>query len=345
LKTIAFFINDISNTGGTQKVVSLLAKGLVESGGYKVIIYSLNIAKSDRLREEFKGMKIISLNSKFNTLGLVYSIAKINFLNIRFKVDTLIGIGVYLSIFLPLFFNVRTIAAEHNSYSIVSNLTHKCRNISYKYINYIVSLTEHDLNYYKNINKNSIVIPNPIDISVQKEKNNFRENKIVAVGTLTKRKGFDRLLQLWTSVEPHCDFFLDIYGDGEESEKLKAMSNQLGHKRVRFMGNVNKIEDYLVTSKLFVMTSYIEGFPMVLLEAMSCGLPCIAYDIKTGPAEIIANGINGYLIPDGNQSEFINKMKKLVDDELKIKGMRFNAIKSVGKFQLKQIIEKWKEIL
>ncbi|HIF9523260.1 TPA: glycosyltransferase [Photobacterium damselae] len=346
MKTVAFFINDISNVGGTQKVVALLTRGFTKYSNVKIIIYSLEVKQWDCLSESFSNVEIISLASKYNVLGLLYSIIKINILNHKYKVDTIIGIGAYLSIFLPFFINVKKIASEHNSYSIVSNIMCKLRKFSYKYIDYIVSLTENDLDEYKRINDCSIVIPNPIDKKGEKlniERTRF--NSIVAVGTLTKRKGFERLLRMWLSIENRCDFSLDIYGDGEDLEKLKKQSKEYGHKRVTFHGKVSNIEEYLSKAKIFVMTSYVEGFPMVLLEAMSSGLPCIAYDIKTGPKEIIINTENGYLINDDDEVEFINAVLRLTNDDLKIKKMSLAANKSIMRFETESVINKWLEII
>lgn len=346
MKNLAFLINDISNIGGTQKVVRILAKGFLNYKDVNVVIYSLNVKNKIFNIADFDNVKIISLNESYSFLGILRAIIKINKYNSMYQINTVIGIGAYLSIFLPFVFSVKRIASEHNSYSIVSRTMRFIRILSYKFVDKVVSLTEHDLFFYKSINKNSIVIPNPIDAkNINQVGFPERKDSIIAVGTLTKRKGFERLLDLWTRVESQVSYSLDIYGDGEEYENLISQSKCLGHRKVVFHGNVEDIESHYDEAKIFVMTSYTEGFPMVILEAMKSGLPCISFDIETGPNELIDDGINGFLIPDGDKSKFEEKLIELANDEDKLIEMSKNATKTIVKYQVESIVKKWIEII
>lgn len=344
MNTIAFFINDISNVGGTQKVVSTLSRGLVSGNQTRVIIYSLAVSNKLALKNIHQNVEVINLDESFSKLGIARAIIKINRLNRKMNVDVVIGIGVYFSVFLPFIFGVKTIAAEHNSYNIVSDRTNFVRKIAYRFISAVVSLTNYDKCFYQKINPNTFVIPNPIELRGDL-KETERGNSIAAVGTLTKRKGFSRLLNIWSKVEPSNSYTLDIYGDGEDEESLKLQSKELGLKNVVFHGKVNNVEERLLKSKLLVMTSFVEGFPMVLLEAMDAGLPCVAYDIRTGPSEIISNGNNGFLIEDGNEDEFVATLNDLIVNESILIKMGENAKKSASEFELKEIVRKWDELI
>ena len=345
MNTIAFFINDISNVGGTQKVVSTLSRGLVSGNPQtKVVIYSLRVSNEFALKNLHQNVEVINLDENFNKLGIIRAIIKINRLNRKMDVNVVIGIGVYFSVFLPFIFGVKTIAAEHNSYNIVSDRTCFVRKIAYRFVSAVVSLTNYDKFFYQKINPMTFVIPNPLELRGDLG-NIKRTNSIAAVGTLTKRKGFSRLLNIWSKVDSSNHYTLDIYGDGEEEDCLKLQSKELGLNNVFFHGNVNNIEERLLKSKLLVMTSFVEGFPMVLLEAMDAGLPCIAYDIRTGPCEIISNGNNGFLIQDGNEDEFVAALNNLIVNESILIKMSENAKKSAGEFELKEIVRKWNELI
>lgn len=345
MKKIAFLISDISTFGGTQRVISLLSRIFVEKLGYEIFVYSLQEENKDRKIYFNNKINFINLDMNFTFFNYFKLIRKINKLNKVNKIEYILGMGCYLSIFLPFIKNVKTIACEHSSYDIVSKKTNIVRKIMYRYVDKIVSLTEEDKKKYVEINKNTYVIPNPLSF---KESNgvSLRDNIVISVGSLVKNKGFERLLKIWVEIEKkHRDYKLEIYGDGEERENLENLKKTLGLKKVFFMGSTKEIQKKLLKSKIFVMTSHKEGFPMVLLEAMSCGLPCISYNIKTGPKEIIKDGEDGYIIDNNNDKDFIMRLELLMTNNSLREGLSKNSKKNIKRFDAEKIQEKWEELL
>lgn len=139
----------------------------------------------------------------------------------------------------------------------------------------------------------------------------------LACGRFDKLKGFARLIALFDGLKERLsDWDLVIVGDGEDRELLQAQVAQakLG-ERVFFPGWVADMESVFRSADIFVFPSVSEGFALVLAEAMACGLPCISYDCKVGPSEIIRDGVDGVLVPVGDEAAFAATMLRLADDE------------------------------
>ncbi len=172
-----------------------------------------------------------------------------------------------------------------------------------------------------------------------------KEKSVVAVGRLHPVKGFDRLLAIWKTVsEKHPDWKLLIIGDGEEKQNLIDLSKTLGiDKSVDFMGALSH-EDVMSTMKkasIYAMTSLSEGFPFVLIEAMACGLPTVAFDVRVGPRAIINNNENGILVEDGNINDFEIALCKLIkDSELRLSYSK-RALERATNFTEEKIAKKW----
>lgn len=342
MKTIGFLISDISNFGGTQKVLSLLSNEFVKNDVCNVIVFTLT--QMDTVKFELDSrIKIIVLDIEYSKLSLYKIIFRLNEKVSKYNVDIVLGMGVYLSIILP-FINCKTIACEHNSYDIVGRLTEITRSLAYRFVDCVVSLTNEDREKLIRINKNTIVIPNPLESSKShKITNSMRDKTIISVGSINERKGIDRLINIWERIErDNTGYNLKIFGEGEEKENLQEKCRLLGLKTVFFKGNSNNIEQELSKARVFTLTSHKEGFPMVLLEAMGSGVPCISFDIKTGPNEIIINGVDGYLIDDGDESSYYEKLLSLINNVELQNNMSNMASKNISRFSLIEITEKWR---
>jgi len=169
---------------------------------------------------------------------------------------------------------------------------------------------------------------------------------IMAAGALTRRKGFDRLLRAWALLAPdHPDWSVEIFGDGVEHDALDANVQRLGLRRsVRLRGHSPKLMDELTRASLFAMTSRREGFPMVLLEAMSVGLPVVAYDCPTGPRDIVSDGVDGYVVPDGRTRLMAEALGRLMDDEDRRRHFGDEALEKVKHYDLAAIAGRWEEL-
>lgn len=206
-----------------------------------------------------------------------------------------------------------------------------------------VVLTNEDKGYWGGL-PNIEVIPNAA-IHVSKNYSEVKNKRGIAVGRLDYQKGFDRLIQAWKLVQHtgrFSDWKLDIFGQGEWREMLQQMIDKQGlQNTVKINPPTNAILNEYVHSSLLVMSSNYEGFGMVLVEAMSCGVPVISFDCKCGPKDIIQPGINGLLVPNGDIQALADAMMKVMEDEAYRKMLSLNARKVVDTYSEQAVMSQW----
>lgn len=165
---------------------------------------------------------------------------------------------------------------------------------------------------------NNLVIHNPLDpaAACRREPYGKINKRILSVGRLSYPKNYELLIRIAGRVlAGYDDWCWDIYGEGELRASLEEAIQKEGLEgRVRLMGQCNSVYEIYPDYDLFVMTSRLEGFPMVLLEASANALPLVAFDIETGPNEIIRHGENGFLLPAGEEEAMIDAIRCLLAD-------------------------------
>lgn len=204
-----------------------------------------------------------------------------------------------------------------------------------------VVLTEEDAKMWGEM-PNIRVIPNAANFIAQKY-SDCSEKRVIAVGRLDYQKSFDRLIMVWEKVhEKMPDWRLDIFGQGEWKEMLQGMIDERGLQDcVRLNGPTNDIGKEYAESSMLVMSSHYEGFPMVMIEAMACGLPVVCFDFKCGPRDIIVEGENGLIVRDGDVEGLAEAIVRLMEDEELRKRMGENAKGVVETYSEEKVMNKW----
>lgn len=169
---------------------------------------------------------------------------------------------------------------------------------------------------------------------------------ITAMGRLTAQKGFDLLLQAFARItRQHSDWGLMIIGAGELRGELEELRDKLGlSESVSFAGLLANPLPALRNSKLFVMASRFEGFPYAALEAMACGLPVIYTDCPSGPREIIRNGVDGLLVPNGDVTALAAAMDRLMSDDVERARLAACASEVLERFGAAKIVAQWEDL-
>ena len=246
---------------------------------------------------------------------------------------------------------VLKIGWEHNHYH--DNYRY-ARNVirSVYYLDYFVLVSASLKNFYEShlttSNCQCVYIPNIID-KIPKKVSSLETKRIVSVGRLSPEKGYMDLLKVFSVIaNKYPTWHLDIIGDGVEKERLeKFINNHELNERVTLHGFQNKdyIDKILHDSSIYVMTSYTESFGIVLLEAMSHGLPCIAFDSAEGARDLIDSGMNGYLIKNRSYVAMIKKIEDLMGSRETRKRVGMAGRNSIKKYTSEVVSEQWYNLI
>lgn len=244
--------------------------------------------------------------------------------------------------------NIRKIAWEHNHHNnnkkYINSLVKSCKKMDY----FVPVSKELGEFYERYLSKKVFYIPNCLD-KIPNKLSKLDSKNLIAVGRLSKEKGFDDLLKLFKRVSTkNPEWRLNVVGDGMEKNKLLELAKELklGDK-VTFHGyqDKNYINDLMLDSSIYLMTSHTESFGLVLIEAMSYGIPCVAYTSAQGANEIIDDGINGYLVENRDQNEMLEKINTLIEDEKLRKKLGKEARSKSKEYSGEVVLEKWSKLI
>jgi glycosyltransferase involved in cell wall biosynthesis len=174
-----------------------------------------------------------------------------------------------------------------------------------------------------------------------------RPTRITGIGRLSPEKGFDVLVRAFACLAPwYPDWTLQIFGTGPQRGQLEDLADSLGVRdNVCLAGWIDRPESVLLESGVFVLPSRYEGFPNALLEAMACGLPCVASACDSGPAEIIRHGVDGLLVPPENVDALADALRQLVSDEAQRARLGRRAVEVTSRFSREAFFARWEEVL
>jgi glycosyltransferase involved in cell wall biosynthesis len=143
----------------------------------------------------------------------------------------------------------------------------------------------------------------------------------------------------------HPDWRLHIYGHGEQRAALAGLIAEHGlGERVHLMGFTQDFRSVLENASIYAMSSRAEGFPMVLLEAMSTGLPLVSFDCPRGPGEIIDDGKNGRLVPNGDEPGFTAALLELIGDAELRKRLGARALEDSRQYEMDRVVAHWETL-
>lgn len=204
-----------------------------------------------------------------------------------------------------------------------------------------VVLTHEDAAYWPELS-NLVVIPNPTSF-FPNEVSDCTAKQVVAAGRYVEQKGFDYLIAAWRKVvDLHPDWVLKIYGDGWMREQLQQQIFELDlTKKCYLKHTVVDIATKFQKSSIFVLSSRFEGFGLVIVEAMACGLPVISYTCHCGPRDIISDGVDGLLVSNGDIDELAKNINKLIEDEMCRQQMGKMARLKAENYRIERIVAQW----
>ena len=211
-----------------------------------------------------------------------------------------------------------------------------------KKLDRLVVLTEKDREAWTELDR-VVAIPDPLPF-VPKAVSPLTKKRVVAIARYSHEKGIDLLLRAWAEVEKQqTGWRLDVYGDGDRTAYEQLMDElQIDRGRCRLHPRTNDVERVYCQSSIFVLSSRFEGFGMVIIEAMACGLPVVSFDCPWGPRSIITDGEDGLLAENGDAVNLAKQLHSLMDDSARRKDMAQAALCNVRRFRVESITQQWK---
>ena len=364
---------NVHNPGGMERVLLNKVTYLVERLGWDVVV----VTTDQKEREPFYAfpnqVRMIDLGINYTDDNVKNPCAKIlGYLRrknlhkkrltevlMREKADVVVSLFPSESSFLPeindgskkileLHFN-KFFRLQYNRSGLLGLIdrwrTREDDRLVRKFDSFVV-LTEEDAEMWGDV-PNIKVIPNAAKF-ISSGYSSCQNKRVIAVGRLDYQKSFDRLIEAWALVQQtdkYSDWHLDIFGQGEWRNMLQQMIDERGlQDRVTLNKPTKDIAKEYAGSSILVMSSHYEGFPMVMIEAMACGLPVVTFDYKCGPRDIIDHEINGLLVKDGDIEGLAKAMISMMRDNAARMRMGENAKRVVETYSEETVMKQWIEL-
>lgn len=348
---ICLLEGDMSRSGGTERMTAWLANALAAT--HTISVVSLRLDKGEvffplpstvthRVLPTFSGKAGIRKRIRW-----IHRYIQDNRIDCVINVD--MGMGFY-GILAARGTGAKTVTWEHGNFfnNWGSRLFPYMRRFAARHSDAVVVLTDRDReNYHAHISRHAplFVIPNPAPCRPYSYDTDRRV--ILSVGHLLENKGYHRVVELAKILLPaHPEWQWIICGEGPERQRLEKLVADAGlADRVLLPGLIQDMDAVYRQAAMLVLTSDKEGLPMVLLEGKAYGLPLVAFDIMTGPSDIVDDGINGFLVPPFDLTTMAEKLCALMDDPQLRAQMSQNTAIGMEKFAEHTIVDAWEKVL
>jgi glycosyltransferase involved in cell wall biosynthesis len=250
--------------------------------------------------------------------------------------------------------HLRVIGMSHESYEASRGLVPTARNSTryqrimryYPPVDHVLFLTAADARKFEADGLCSVgAMPNPLQTWPQ-DVSPLTDRVVITLGRLEPEKRYDRLLDAWVLVASrHPDWQLRIFGDGSLRPALEEQIARLDlDESAHLMGSTDLVLDELRRSSVFALSSEQEGLPLVMAEAMSCGVPCVAFDCAPGIREIIRDGEDGLVVRNRDVAALADAICRLIEDEDLRRGLGARARDNIARFRLDDVMERWERL-
>ena len=364
--------------GGAERVIIEKANYLANQG-HEVLLVSYEQGQHPIPYVLQSNVKFVDLNCRFFTLAKYPLLIRLyKFFDLKRKLCSLlqqtildfspnvvvlasdwqflVGIVVKASKGIPV------IAEFHNAYDFIikkigdvengikSKLTgfyYKRSLMQFKNCACLVSLTENDARHWRNHSAHVVVIPNPVTLYPESVNDIPKENgRILCVGRLNDQKRIDRLVTAFSMIaDKYPAWHVDIFGEGDKRPALQKQICECNlQERIVLHQPTKQIYDEYKKSQFLVLSSAYEGRPLVLIEAMACGLPCVAFNCPSGPSEIVEDGVSGLLAREGDVVDLSSKIEWMITHETERNEMAKKSREAALAYLPSTIMEKWESL-
>ena len=362
------------SAGGTERVVSLKANYFADVLGYDVTIIVTEGKNSNSFFHLSDKVEVINLGLNFEEIWNVSFIEKVflylkkqrNYKKLlkselmRIRPDiTITTLRREINFINEINDGSRKIGEQHLSRSNYRRTDPRFTNVCEKFffrwwknrvvssltkLDKLVVLTPDAASEWSEV-KNIMMIPDPLPIKVE-SCSTTSSKRVITIGRYSYEKGYDLLLKVWSIVEKKfSDWQLDIFAMGDPTPYVKMMDDlSIDKKRCHLNSSVVDVEDEYMKSSILVQPSRTEGFGLVIVEAMSCGLPVVSFDCENGPRSVITNGEDGFLIPPFDVEMFANSLMRLMSDDDLRKSMGEKGKQNSQRYDIDIVGQQWKQL-
>lgn len=350
------FLNHFISGGGAERVTCLLSGKMVEKGFDVSLMTNLFKPFAYDFDERVKKIPLfITKKQSHSKLSLLHMIRNTRTMIKCEKPDVIIGVMPlmnFVAVVAAFGLKTKIIASDHTSFERKLPLHIKfIRNYVYRLAEHVTVLTQADYNVIGNKLKRKSVMPNPLAYPCVNDLGANRKRNILAVGRLDdwRVKGFDILIKAWASIaDRYPDWVLDIAGGGRDNsiaELLQIAKEFNVDKRLNLIGFRHDIDAVMRESSIFVLSSRVEGFGMVLIEALSQGCACISFDDRGRQREIITSDKEGIIIEHKDPKLLAEKIELLIHEPALMHDMAQAGVKRAESFNLNAIEDKWEKLI
>lgn len=365
---IVFVTDQVYLHGGIEKVLAEKANYFAEICGYQVVVLTNEQKKqvpcyslSDKIQLLDLAINYNRKKSYFSWVNLqklpnhVYQLNQtLHQLQPNVVIVCSFGFDTYMIPFL--YKKAKKVKEFHSSRYFESQLRNQnasfLKKVYYKFndwveskYNHLVVLNKDEATYYRS--NNVVVIPNPV--SIPDGKAALINKKVIAAGRIAPVKGFEKLVRAWKKVyEVAPEWELHFYGEdylGTQQQLQSQIEAYNLEKIISFKGSSSNMVETFRDYSLYAMSSETECFPMVLLEALSVGLPIVSFDCPHGPRNIVTDGQDGFLAENQNVKDLAEKILFLMQNENKRILLGVNAKSNSQRFSTPVVMQHWINLL
>lgn len=351
-------INDQFENGGAGRVTATMCCELVRRGyDIEVVTDNINFSIRYTLPENVAIHSVEFISRKkgsfFRVMSLFRTAEDIRPIIKKVKPDVILAIqsnGFIRTFIANRGTGIPMIAVDHTSFArkmdAINSFT---RHYLYKFADGLSILTKRDEKLLGDKYPQKRVIYNPLTYQLLNQSTE-RQKTVLCVGRfdIWKIKGFDLIVDMWSELsQSHPEWKLVFAGTGKEESVnyIKGLVHQFRlDDSVQFLGQVDDMQTLYSHSGIFALPSRIEGFPMVLLEAMSQGCPCVAFNVGGASEEMIENGA-GFVIEDGDLKSFKNALSELMDNDEKRNLYSSKSVESASRFTVECFGDAWEQMI